>query len=52
MPTVLIKLAKNMSGDAFADFMMQTRLRDAARVISAAPLKPFAFALFGQYRWI
>lgn len=52
MPGVLFKLAKNMSGDAFADFMMQTRLRDAARVIFAAPMKPFALALFGKYRWI
>lgn len=52
MPAVLTQLARNMGPDHFAAFMTSYSMTDILRVLWTAPMKPFALALFGLYRWI
>ncbi len=52
MPDSLLHIARNMSADGFARFMMGESPGAVARVITSAPIKPFACALLGRYQWI
>ncbi len=52
IPDILVHIGRKMTGDQFAQFMAMSSPLDILRVISAAPLKPFALSLIGGYRWI
>lgn len=52
VPSIFEHLAEHLSGDQFAQFMMQTRLSDAIRVILSSPKKPFILAALGLSSWI
>ena len=52
IPDILVHIGRKMTGDQFAQFMAMSSPLDILRIISAAPVKPFALSLIGAYRWI
>lgn len=52
VPNIFCALARNLSADAFARFMMNQTPMDALRIVAASPKKPFVLALAGRPQWI
>lgn len=52
IPEILLTIARRMTADQFAAFMMMQTPRDVFRILWSAPIKPFTCALIGKYQWI
>lgn len=52
IPEILLTIARRMTADQFAAFMMMRTPSDVFRILWSAPLKPFTCALIGKYQWI
>ena len=52
IPEILLTIARRMTADQFAAFMMMRTPSDIVRILWSAPLKPFTCALLGKYQWI
>ena len=52
IPEILLTIARRMTADQFAGFMMMRTPSDVFRILWSAPLRPFTCALIGKYQWI